>query len=267
VGIDRDPSVDERFGAFAAEVGADGLDLRFIGTPFPDAFATLAREGVSANAVILDVGVSSMQIDQPERGFSYATDAPLDMRMDPRHGASAADLVNGADAGELERWLRDYGDEKFARRIAQRIVERRVDTPFERTADFADVVRGAIPAGERHKRRGDPAKRTFQALRIAVNDELGMLDRALDAALDLLAPDGRLAVISFHSLEDRMVKQRFVAWEGRCTCPPGIPVCGCGAKQVARTLTKRAVAASDAELAVNPRASSAKLRVAQKVAS
>jgi 16S rRNA (cytosine1402-N4)-methyltransferase len=200
-----------------------------------------------------------MQLDQPERGFAYSYDAPLDMRMDPTSGQSAADLVNGATPQELARILRDYGDERFARRIARAIELEREREPFTRTERLADVVRTAIPAATR-RTGGHPAKRTFQALRIAVNDELGMLDRGLDAALALTRPGGRIAVIAFHSLEDRMVKRRFESWVGRCVCPPGLPVCGCGVHSKVELLTRKAVRASEEEQARNPRAASALLR-------
>jgi 16S rRNA (cytosine1402-N4)-methyltransferase len=267
IAVDRDESTRPLFDSFVAEEGAGDANVEYELGDFPTVFARLTRAGVSANVVILDVGVSSMQLDRPERGFSYANDAPLDMRMDQSAGPTAADLVNGADEQQIESWLREFGEERHARRIARRIVERRIDRPFERTADFADVVRAAIPAADRHKRRGDPSKRAFQALRIAVNDELGMLDRGLDAAFELLSPGGRLVVISFHSLEDRMVKQRFVQWSGKCTCPPGLPICACGAEKKVDIITSRAVVADDSEQLVNTRSTSAKLRVARKVAA
>ncbi len=263
VGVDRDPSAADRFAAFAAEVAP--VPTRFVRAPFPDAFEQLAAEGLSADAVILDVGVSSMQLDQVERGFSYAHDAPLDMRMDQSAGTSAADLVADLDARELERILREFGEERYARRIAGGIVRRRESEPIRRTAELVDVVLGSIPAAARHAPGGHPARRTFQALRIAVNDELGMLDRGLDAALELLKPDGRLVVMSFHSLEDRMVKRRIEAWHGRCTCPPGLPICACGALTRAESMTRGLVRPTEAEVARNPRAASTRLRAARRV--
>ncbi|MCW2972867.1 MAG: rsmH, partial [Thermoleophilia bacterium] len=206
VAVDRDPSAEERFRAFAAEVAP--LATRFLRMPFPEAFTQLAAEGVSADAVILDVGVSSMQLDQVDRGFAYAHDAPLDMRMDPSVGATAADLLATLDATELERIFREYGDEKWARRIARDVVRRRDAGPaIERSADLVEIILGALPKGGRLDKGGHPARRVFQALRIAVNDELGMLDAGLDAALQLLKPDGRVVVMSFQSLEDRIVKR------------------------------------------------------------
>ncbi len=263
VGVDRDPSAEARFAAFTAEVAP--VPTRFVRATFPDAFAELAAEGLSADAVILDIGVSSMQLDQVERGFSYAHDAPLDMRMDQSAGTSAADLVADLDDRELERILREFGEERYARRIAGGIVRRRATQPITRTGELVDVVLGSIPTAARHAPGGHPARRTFQALRIAVNDELGMLDRGLDAALELLVPDGRLVVMSFHSLEDRMVKRRIEAWHGRCTCPPGLPICACGAMTHAETITRGLVRPSEDEVARNPRAASTRLRAARRI--
>ena len=264
IAIDRDPSAAARFDAFAAEVAP--LATRFLRMPFPDAFAQLAAEGVSADAVILDVGVSSMQLDETDRGFAYAHDAPLDMRMDPSSGPSAADLLATADAAELERIFRDYGDEKWARRIAQRVEKRQsAGEPITRSADLVALILDALPAGGRTDKGGHPARRVFQALRIAVNDELGMLDRGLDAALDILKPDGRVVVMSFQSLEDRIVKRRFEAWGGICTCPPGLPICACGAVTRAETLTRKPLGPSAGELVANPRSASTRLRAARRV--
>jgi 16S rRNA (cytosine1402-N4)-methyltransferase len=263
VGVDRDPAAVDRFEQFAHEV--EPVPTRFVPGTWIKAFAQLRDEGLSADAVILDVGVSSMQLDEPERGFSYIHDAPLDMRMDPSAGASAADLLAELDAIELERILREYGEERFARRIARSIVERRDAQPIRRTGELVDVVFGAIPAKARHAPGGHPARRVFQALRIAVNDELGLLDAGLDAALDLLADDGRLVVMSFHSLEDRIVKRRFEAWRGKCACPPALPVCACGAVTVADTITRGALRPAADELEHNPRSASTKLRAARRV--
>lgn len=263
VGIDRDPSAAARFDAFAAEVAP--LPTRFVAATFPDGLRSLAHEGLSADAVMLDIGVSSMQLDQPERGFSYAHDAPLDMRMDPSGGTSAAEFVAHADERELERILREYGEERYARRIARGIVARRELEPIDRTTQLVDVVLGSIPVAARHAPGGHPARRTFQALRIAVNDELSMLDDGLDAALELLAPGGRLLVLSFHSLEDRIVKRRFEAWAGRCTCPPGLPVCACGAVRRAEPLVRGLLRPTEAEVDANPRAASTRLRAVRRV--
>ncbi|MCW2961388.1 MAG: rsmH [Thermoleophilia bacterium] len=264
IGIDRDPSAEARFRDFAEEVAP--LATRFLRMPFPDAFSLLLEEGVSADAVILDVGVSSMQLDEPERGFAYAHDAPLDMRMDPSSGAGAAELLATADLNELTRILREYGEEKFARPIAKAIVRRREDgDPITHTADLVEVIRSALPGGGRVLKGGHPAKRTFQALRVAVNDELGMLDRGLDLALELLKPDGRLVVMAFQSLEDRIVKRRIEAWSGSCTCPPGLPVCRCGALTHAASLTRGAQKPTAAEVAENPRSASTRLRAVRRI--
>jgi 16S rRNA (cytosine1402-N4)-methyltransferase len=224
----------------------------------------LASNGVRVDIVLLDLGVSSMQLDRPDRGFSYAVDAPLDMRMDPGAPYSARELVNEADERELADIFRRYGEERFARQIARAIVKRRSREPFERTGDLVEVIKQAIPAPARFG-EGHPAKRVFQALRIDVNDELGALERALPAALELLRPGGRLGVISFHSLEDRIVKQFLRREEQGCTCPPDFPVCVCGSEPSMRATPRRAIRPSAAEIARNPRAQSARLRVGTKV--
>ena len=214
-----------------------------------------------ADAVLLDLGVSSMQLDRPERGFSYAVDAPLDMRMDPSAEPSAATLVNDLDEQELATVFRRYGEERYAGQIARAVVRAR---PLSRTGELVDVIRAAIPAPARFG-EGHPAKRVFQALRIAVNDELGSLEHALPAALQMLRPGGRLAVISFHSLEDRIVKTFTREAERGCTCPPDFPICVCGNEPLMRALSRRPIRPSADEVAENPRASSARLRVAVKV--
>jgi 16S rRNA (cytosine1402-N4)-methyltransferase len=216
------------------------------------------------DAVLLDLGVSSMQIDRPERGFSYATDAPLDMRMDPSGELSARDVVNGWDERELAAIFRRYGEERYAARIARAIVERRRTAPYARTGELVDTIKSAIPTPARFG-EGHPAKRVFQALRIAVNDELGALERALPAALAMLRPGGRLAVISFHSLEDRAVKRFFQEQSKGCVCPPDFPVCVCGREPALRVLTRKLVRPTARELEANPRAASARLRAAVKV--
>jgi 16S rRNA (cytosine1402-N4)-methyltransferase len=218
---------------------------------------------VRADAILFDLGVSSMQIDRPERGFSYRTDAPLDMRMDPAAELSASDLVNDAGERELTRIFGEYGEERYARPIARAIVRRRREQPFERTGELVDTIKSAIPAPARFG-DGHPAKRVFQALRIAVNDELGSLGAALPSALDMLRPGGRFAVISFHSLEDRIAKRFLRAHERGCTCPPDFPVCVCGHEPELRAQSRRPIKPSPAELAANPRASSARLRAAVK---
>jgi 16S rRNA (cytosine1402-N4)-methyltransferase len=219
---------------------------------------------VQADAILLDLGVSSMQLDQPERGFSYATDAPLDMRMDPSEEASARDLVNEGSERELEAIFRRYGEERYARQIARAIARRRRERPIERTGELVEVIKGAIPTPARFG-DGHPAKRVFQALRIAVNGELDALQAALPEAVRMLRPGGRLAVISFHSLEDRIVKRFLRMQERGCTCPPDFPVCVCGREPVLRSLTRKAVRPTAGELATNPRAAPARLRAAAKV--
>jgi 16S rRNA (cytosine1402-N4)-methyltransferase len=214
------------------------------------------------SGLLADLGVSSMQLDDAERGFSFRFDAPLDMRMGP-DSRSAAELVNTLDEGELARILRDYGEEPMAKRIARAIVEHRVEGAIETTAQLAAVVRSVKRAKKPHDI--DPSTLTFQAIRIAANEELVGLDRFIDDAAGVLEQGARLAVISFHSLEDRIVKRAFRRLEGECTCPPGLPVCVCGMQEVVSVLTSRPVTASEEELNRNPRARSAKLRVAEKV--
>jgi 16S rRNA (cytosine1402-N4)-methyltransferase len=260
IAIDRDATVRPYFETFQRETAAQA---RFLRGDFGLVLAQLADNGVEADAVLLDLGVSSMQIDRPERGFSYAVDAPLDMRMDPSGPLTASEVVNEWDERELATIFRRYGEERFARQIAQAIVRRRNERPFERTADLVEVVKAAIPAPRRFG-DGHPAKRVFQALRIAVNDELAALERALPAVVAMLRPGGRIAVISFHSLEDRIVKRFFAAQARGCVCPPDLPVCVCGREPSLRLLTRKAVRPSPQEIAENPRSASARLRVAQK---
>jgi 16S rRNA (cytosine1402-N4)-methyltransferase len=261
VAIDRDPSVRPHFDRFKAQAG---VDVRFLRGDFAVVLTQLATNDIGADAILLDVGVSSMQIDRPERGFSYATDAPLDMRMDPSGEVTAATIVNTWDERRLTTIFRRYGEERYAGPIARAIVRRRAERAFFRTGDLVDVVKTSIPTPARFG-EGHPAKRVFQALRIAVNDELGQLEAALPAAVEMLRPGGRLAVISFHSLEDRIVKQFMVARAKGCTCPPDFPVCACGKEPELRLLTRKPVRPSAAELDANPRATSARLRVAVKV--
>jgi 16S rRNA (cytosine1402-N4)-methyltransferase len=261
VAIDRDATVRPFFERFEREAG---VQTRFLRGELSVVLSQLGANGVEADAILIDLGVSSMQIDRPERGFSYAVDAPLDMRMDPSGELSAREIVNEWDERELATIFRRYGEERFARQIAQAIVRRRQEKPFERTGELVDVVKSSIPAPRRFG-DGHPAKRVFQALRIAVNEELDSLERALPAALSMLRPGGRLAVISFHSLEDRMVKRFFAAQARGCTCPPELPVCVCGNEPTMRLLTRKAVRPSPQEIAENPRSASAKLRAAAKV--
>jgi 16S rRNA (cytosine1402-N4)-methyltransferase len=260
IAIDRDPSVRTYFDRLRRRTGVPG---RFLRGEFSDVLEQLAANGSRADAILFDLGVSSMQIDRPERGFSYATDAPLDMRMDPGAELSARELVNEAGERELTRIFREYGDERYARPIARAIVRRRREQQFERTGELVETIKAAIPAPARFG-DGHPAKRVFQALRIAVNDELGSLEAALPSALEMLRPGGRLVVISFHSLEDRIVKRFLRSHERGCTCPPDFPVCVCGHEPELRALSRRPVKPSPQELAANPRASSARLRAAVK---
>ena len=260
IAIDRDQSARTYFERFRRRTG---IQSRFLRGEFATVLGQLAQNGVKADAILLDLGISSMQVDQPERGFSYSVDAPLDMRMDQTAATSAADYVNELDERELEIVFRRYGEERFARSIAREIVRRREREPFERTGQLVDAIKAAIPAPARFG-EGHPAKRVFQALRIAVNDELGQLDEALPAAVEMLRPGGRVAVISFHSLEDRIVKRFYRDEERGCVCPPDFPICVCGHEPVLRVITRRAVRPTARETALNPRAASAKLRVAEK---
>jgi 16S rRNA (cytosine1402-N4)-methyltransferase len=261
IGIDRDPIAEERFAELAAEVSCA---TRFIRADFASGLEQLRDEDVRADLVYMDLGMSSMQVDTWERGFSYAYDAPLDMRMDPDQELTAAELVNAWDERRLARLLREYGDERYAGRIARAIVRDRARTPIETTHALVETIKSAIPAPAQFA-GGHPAKRTFQAIRIAVNEELEQLDRALPLAWDVLAPGGRLAAISFHSLEDRRVK-RFLAERARgCICPPDLPVCGCGRTPEGELLSRRAIAPTAGEIAHNPRAKSAHLRGARKL--
>jgi len=260
VAIDRDPGAKPYFDRFKA---AAGVEVRFLRGDFAVVLTQLAANDIGADAILLDLGISSMQIDRPERGFSYATDAPLDMRMDPSSEASAAEIVNTWDERELATIFRRYGEERYAKAITRAIVRQRAEHPFARTGELVDTIKLAIPTPARFG-EGHPAKRVFQALRIAVNDELGQLEAALPAALQMLRPGGRLAVISFHSLEDRIVK-RFVAEQAKgCTCPPDFPVCVCGKEPTLRSLTRKPVRPGRHETDTNPRAASARLRVAVK---
>jgi len=261
IAIDRDPGVRGYFDRFKAQAG---VNVRLLRGEFSLVLGQLAANDVRADAVLLDLGVSSMQLDRPERGFSYATDAPLDMRMDPSAELSAAELVNRADERELELLFRRYGEERYARQIARAIVRTRAERPYTRTGELVDTIKAAIPTPARFG-DGHPAKRVFQALRIAVNDELGALEAALPAAVEMLRPGGRLAVISFHSLEDRIVKHFLRDGAKGCTCPPEFPICVCGKEPELRLVTRKAVRPSSREVESNPRASSARLRVAVKV--
>jgi 16S rRNA (cytosine1402-N4)-methyltransferase len=261
IAIDRDPSVRPYFESFRRRAG---VQARLLHGDFADVLDRLASNGVRADAVLFDLGVSSMQIDRPERGFSYAVDAPLDMRMDPSEDYSARDLVNEASAKEMEKIFRRFGEERYAKSIARAIVEQRRRMEFTRTSELVETIRGAIPAPARFG-EGHPAKRVFQALRIAVNDELQSLADGLPSAFELLRPGGRMAVISFHSLEDRIVKRFLRAKEHGCICPPDFPICNCGREAEMRLLGRKAIRPGPRELALNPRAASARLRAAVKL--
>ncbi len=234
-------------------------------TNFEKIREVLKDKGIeTVDGILMDLGVSSHQLDEGERGFSYQQDAPLDMRMDRRNNLTARDVVNQWTHPELARILREYGEEKWASRIASFIVKERADHPIETTGRLVEIIKAAVPAAAR--RDGPhPAKRSFQAIRIAVNRELDVLEKALDEAAELLAPGGRLAVITFHSLEDRIVKRSILRRVDGCTCPPGLPVCACGFKPSLAQVTRKPLEASAEELLDNPRARSAKLRVAEKL--
>ena len=260
IAIDRDPGARPYFQRFAKRAG---VQTRFLRGDFAVVLDQLAQNDVEADAILLDLGVSSMQIDRPERGFSYTADAPLDMRMDPAADVTAAGIVNEAAERDLTTIFKRFGEERYARQIARAIVRRRKEQRFDRTGDLVETIKAAIPAPARFG-DGHPAKRVFQALRIAVNDELGSLEAALPAAFSMLRPGGRLAVISFHSLEDRTVKRFMRDLERGCVCPPDFPVCVCGKEPELRSTSKKAIRPSAAETGVNPRASSARLRVGIK---
>ena len=257
IGLDRDPDA----AAIAAERLAD-YPAKVVRRNYSQMREVLDELGIgSADGILLDLGVSSHQLDVPERGFSYHADAPLDMRMS-QEGLSAYDIVNVWDAGQLTKILRDYGEEKFAARIAANLVEARKIAPIETTGALADIIRDSVP--QKYRREKTPCKKSFQAIRIAVNDEFGHLKLGLRAAFDCLKPGGRLAVITFHSLEDRIVKQQFTQWCTGCVCPPDFPQCVCGNKPKGRLVTRKPVTASETELAANPRSRSAKLRLLER---
>jgi 16S rRNA (cytosine1402-N4)-methyltransferase len=258
VAIDRDPLAEEHFADFAAEAPCA---TRFVRASFADGLAQLRAEGLEADLLLMDLGMSSMQVDTLERGFSYVYDAPLDMRMDPDQELTAADVVNTWEERQLARTLKELGEERYAKQVARAIVRAR---PIETTHELVDVVSGAIPAPSRFG-GGHPARRTFQAVRIVVNDELGQLERALPVAWDILRPTGRFAGISFHSLEDRRVKRFLADRAAGCVCPPGLPVCVCGHEPEAELIGRGGVVPTPEEIAANPRAKSARLRAARKL--
>jgi 16S rRNA (cytosine1402-N4)-methyltransferase len=265
IGIDRDADALKAASLrlFKREEGGCRIDL--VQSNYSDIRSVLQQLGIPAiDGALLDLGVSSFQLDNPGRGFSYMNEAPLDMRMNADDSLTAEDVVNGYSAEELARIIRDYGEERWAGRIADFIVRARAEKRLTSTFELVDVIKAAVPASAR--RDGPhPAKRTFQALRIEVNDELGQLRTAVDDFIDCLAPGGRLAIISFHSLEDRIVKESFQKRLNPCICPPDLPVCVCGRKPDIKKVTRKPVTASAAELEANPRARSAKLRVVEKL--
>ena len=257
--IDRDPRALERS---RERLSRFGDRVTFVQGRHESLIDILKQSQIdTVSGLLADLGVSSMQLDDAERGFSFRFEGPLDMRMGAE-GTSAKDLVNTLDEYELARIIREYGEEPMARRIARAIVEARADAPIETTSRLAEVIRSVKKA---RYNEIDPSTLTFQALRIATNEELVGLDRFVDDAVSVLEPGARVAIISFHSLEDRIVKRAFRRLEGECTCPPNMPVCGCGAKTLIEVLTGRPMTASEQEMERNPRARSAKLRVAERV--
>ena len=262
IGIDRDETAIERAGRRLAPLG-DRVSL--VHGNFADAASILDSLGIEAvDGMLFDLGVSSPQLDERERGFSYMADAPLDMRMDTGAGLSAYEVVNNWDEGRLNRILWDYGEERYARRITAAILRAREQRPIETTLELAELIRSAMPAAALREKQ-HPAKRSFQAIRIAVNDELGAVSAMLETAPDRLRVGGRLCVISFHSLEDRIVKSAIQARENGCTCPREAPVCTCGFVRTLRSVSRKPILPSPEEIAENPRARSAKLRVAERV--
>lgn len=242
-----------------------GDRVKLVRSNFRNLKAKLQELGItSVDGVLFDLGVSSPQLDEAERGFSYRHDAPLDMRMDRTHTLTAYEIVNEWSEERLAQIFYQYGEEKFSRRIAREIVKAREEEEIRTTGELAELVKAAIPAAARRS-GGHPAKRTFQAIRIAVNDELAAFEEALEQAIECTRPGGRIAVITFHSLEDRICKTMFQSKLGKCVCPPGLPVCGCGAKGELKLVNRKPIEASEAEREANPRARSAKLRIAEKL--
>jgi len=262
MGIDRDM---EAIAEAESRLARFGNRFRAVNGSFADMAAIARSEGIEQfDGILLDLGVSSHQLDCAERGFSFRADGPLDMRMNRTEGTPASDLVNSMSGGELERIIKEYGEERWAKRIAERIVEARRETPFETTLQLAALIERAIPK-KFHEDRIHPATRTFQALRIAVNGELEQLEAALKDGIGLLKSGGRMVVISFHSLEDRMVKHAFREAATGCTCPRHLPLCVCGHRPVVKVITGRPSLASEEERTANPRSRSAKTRAAEKL--
>ncbi|AHE47403.1 16S rRNA (cytosine(1402)-N(4))-methyltransferase RsmH [Klebsiella pneumoniae] len=265
IGIDRDADAIEAAGARMAALNGDA-EFTAIRGNFHDAPALLSGIGVRrVDGILADLGVSSHQLDVRERGFSYHDDAPLDMRMDASQPLSAREIVNTWSEDEINRVLRDYGEENWSRQIARVICDRRQKRMIETTGDLVSIIDAAIPKKFRSKDGSHPARRTFQALRIAVNDELDPLDKAIEDLVNLLNPAGRICIITFHSLEDRIVKNTFRRLNNPCTCPKEFPVCMCGKKPVIELISRKPITASAQELSENPRARSASLRIAEKI--
>lgn len=262
VGLDQD---EDALTAATTRLKKFGGKVRTVRSNFADLDKVAEELEIAAvDGLLFDLGISSYQVDQAQRGFSYQQEAQLDMRMDKRQETTAAQLVNELSAEELKRIISSYGEERWAARIAQFIVRSRVDEPISTTTQLVDVIKRAIPAGAR-KAGPHPAKRTFQALRIAVNKELEVVEQAIAKGVQLLAPGGRIVVISFHSLEDRIVKQSFKQFAQQCKCPPGLPICACGARKEVRIITGKPITPSNSEVERNPRARSAKVRAAEKL--
>ena len=258
VGIDQDAAAIE---AASARLKDFGEKVTIVRSNYCDMKSKLHELGIDkVDGIVLDLGVSSYQLDTAERGFSYREDAPLDMRMDTRQKMTARDIVNDYTEADLYRVIRDYGEDKFAKNIAKHIVQARAVKPVETTAELSEIIRASIPM-KFQKKSGHPAKRTFQAIRIELNRELDVLRDSLDDMIDLLNPGGRLCIITFHSLEDRIVKSAFRKNENPCTCPPDFPVCVCGKKSKGSIITKKPILPSEEELEYNSRSKSAKLRI------
>ncbi len=258
VGIDQDAAAIE---AASARLKDFGEKVTIVRSNYCDMKSKLHELGIDkVDGIVLDLGVSSYQLDTAERGFSYREDAPLDMRMDTRQKMTARDIVNDYTEADLYRVIRDYGEDKFAKNIAKHIVQARAGKPVETTAELSEIIRASIPM-KFQKKSGHPAKRTFQAIRIELNRELDVLRDSLDDMIDLLNPGGRLCIITFHSLEDRIVKSAFRKNENPCTCPPDFPVCVCGKKSKGSIITKKPILPSEEELEYNSRSKSAKLRI------
>ncbi len=262
IGIDRDAAAIEETSARLSIYGDRFVPVKGNFRDLPQILDRLGTDGI--DGALFDLGVSSPQLDDAERGFSYMNDAPLDMRMDRSEPLTAADVVNGWSYEELRRILYEYGEERYAPQIASAIVRAREKSPIETTFGLVDIIRSALPAKALREKQ-HPAKRSFQAIRIAVNDELGAIPEALGAAMDRLKPGGRLCVISFHSLEDRLVKNAIASRENGCTCPKDLPVCVCGFVRTMMSIGKKPILPTEEEVSVNPRARSAKLRVAERV--